>query len=192
MQHEGKKQVTYLTYKLGHGIIFFTVKINSNFNKGEDKMITLVKMKKGFDKAWQYLKKKDEIAIKKVERRFKSSDKNSGDFVRKVYDVYEAYKLQVPHIATVLEDYLDNPIWEIWLDKPFSKAEVCSVLLDMQFVATLMCTSLLRRTANLERKSEGQRKLRIYIAILNYDRYKKSQVVKKQSGKVKGRKTSVK
>ncbi len=155
-------------------------------------MFTLVNMKKDFDKAWRDLKKKDEIAIKKVERRFKSSDKFSGDFVRKVYDVYDAYKLQVPHIATVLEEYLDNPIWGICFDTPFSKAKVCSVLLDMQFVATLMCTSLLRRTTNLERKSEGQRKLRIYIAILNYDRYKKSQVVKKQISKGKGQKVVVK
>lgn len=140
-------------------------------------MLTLLKAKKNFDKAWRYLKKKDEIAIKKVEQRFRSKDKFSGNFTQKVYDVYDAYKLQVPYIATVLDEYLDNPIFNMWFDTPFSKAQVYSILMDMQFVATLMCTSLLKRTANLERKSQNQLKLRVYIAILDFDRYKKSKIV---------------
>lgn len=140
-------------------------------------MFTLVKTKEEFNKAWRCLKKKDEIAIKKVERRFRGNDRQSRNFVRKVYDVYEAYKLQVPHIATVLEEYLGNPIYNIWFGIPFSKAQICSVLLDMQFVGMLMCNNLLRRTANLERKVSNQLKLRIYIAILNYDRYRKRKVL---------------
>ena len=149
-------------------------------------MITLLNSKQSFDKAWRYLKKKDEIAIKKVEKRFGSNDKFSSSFVRKVYDIYDAYKLQVPHIATVLEEYLDNPIFNMWFGASFSKAQVCSVLVDMQFVATLMCTSLLRRAANLDRKSASQLKLRVYIAILNYDRYKKSKIAKNVRVKYKG------
>ena len=155
-------------------------------------MYTLLKTKRNFDKEWLWLKRKDEIAIKKVEERFRSKTRFSYNFVNRVVDVYDAYKLRVPHIATVLEEFLDNPIYSMWFDTPFSKAQVCSVLLDMQFVATLMCTSLLRRTANLERKSEGQLKLRIYIAILNYDRYKKSKIVKKYSSKDKRQKVAVK
>ena len=152
-------------------------------------MFTVLKCKKNFDKEWLWLKKKDESAIQKVEKRFKSSDKQSINFVRKVYDVYDAYKLQVPHIATVLEEYLDTPIFNMWFNTTFSKAQVYSVLMDMQFAATLMCTSLLKRTANLERKSQNQLKLRVYIAILNFDRYKKSQIAKKQNSKGKDKKT---
>lgn len=148
-------------------------------------MLTLLKAKQDFDKEWLELKRKDEMAIKKVESRFRSDDKTTYAFVKKVYDIYDAYKLQVPHVVTVLEEYLDNPIFNMWFDTPFSKAQVCSVLMDMQFVAMLMCTNLLRRTANLERKSENQLKLRVYVAILNYDRYKKSEVTKKQNAKSK-------
>lgn len=154
-------------------------------------MFTVLKCKKNFDKEWVWLKKKDERAIQKVEKRFESRDKASINFVRKVYDVYDAYKLQVPHIATVLEEYLDTPIFNMWFDTPFSKAQVYSVLMDMQFVATLMCTSLLRRTVNLDRKSQNQLKLRVYIAILNYDRYKKSKIIKKQRSKSKDKKVVV-
>lgn len=154
-------------------------------------MLTLLKCKRNFDKEWLWLKKKDERAIEKVEQHFRSNDKFSSNFARKVYDVYDAYKLQVPYIATVLEEYLDNPIFNMWFDTPFSKAQVCSVLMDMQFVATLMCTSLLRRTANLDRKSQNQLKLRVYIAILNFDRYKKSQIVKKSRRKSEGKKVVV-
>ncbi len=151
-------------------------------------MLTLLKCKGNFDKEWLWLKKKDESAIQKVEKRFKSRDKDSINFVRKVYDIYDAYKLQVPHIATVLEEYLDNPIFNMWFDTSFSKSQVYSVLMDMQFVATLMCTSLLRRTANLNRKSQNQLKLRVYIAILNFDRYKKSEIVKKSRRKSEDKK----
>lgn len=148
-------------------------------------MLTLLKSKKSFDKEWMWLKRKDENAIQKVEKIFKSRDKLSCDFVSRVYDVYEAYILQVPRIVTVLEGYLDTPIYNIWFDTPFSKAQVYSVLQDMQFVATLMCTSLLRRTANLKGNSASQLKLRIYIAILNYDRYKKSKIAKKPARRKK-------
>jgi len=151
-------------------------------------MRTLLNAKENFDKAWRYLKKKDEIGVKKVERRFASNDNISSAFVGKVYDVYDAYKLQVPYIATVLEEYLDNPVFNMWFGTPFSKAQVYSVLMDMQFVATLMCTSLLRRTANLERKSDNQLKLRVYIAILNYDKYKKRQIKSKSTVKRKNKK----
>lgn len=151
-------------------------------------MIGLLRVSEGYDKELLWLKKRDEIAIKKVEKRFSSTDKFSKDFVRKVYDVYDVYKLQVYHIATILEEYLDNPIFEAWIDTPFSKAQVCSVLLDMQFVATLMCSSLLKRTVNLDRKSADQLKLRVYIAILNYDRYKKSKIRNKQTRKGKDKK----
>ena len=154
-------------------------------------MLTLLKCKGNFDKEWLWLKKKDESAIEKVEQRFRSKDKFSSDFTRKVYDAYDAYKLQVPYIATVLEEYLDNPIFNMWFDIPFSKAQVCSVLMDMQFVATLMCTSLLKRTANLNRKSQNQLKLRVYIAILNFDRYKKSKIVRKARRKSEGKKVVV-
>ena len=154
-------------------------------------MFTVLSEKENFDKAWRYLKKKDEIAIKKVEKRFSGKDRFSSNFATRVYDVYDAYKLQVPYIVTVLEEYLDNPIYNMWFDIPFSKARVYSVLMDMQFVGMLMCTSLLRRTANLERKSQNQLKLRVYIAILNYDRYKKSQIAKNQCGKRKGKKVAL-
>lgn len=151
-------------------------------------MFTLLRAKRDFDKECLWLKRKDELAIKKVERRFGSNDRFSCEFTRKVYDVYDAYKLKVPHIVTVLEEYLDNPIYNMWFDTPFSKAQVCSVLSDMQFVATLMCTSLLRRTANLDRKSANHLKLRVYIAILNYDRYKRSKIVTQLFGKGRGQK----
>jgi len=148
-------------------------------------MLTLLIAKKNFEKEWRWLKKKDEIAIKKVEKRFASRDKLSNEFVGKVYDVYEAYKLQVPHIATVLEEYFDKPFLDIWFDIPFSKANILSVLLDMQFVGTLMCNNLLKRTVNLEGTSHEQLKFRVYIAILNYDKYKRSRVIRKIVGKGK-------
>ena len=122
----------------------------------------------------KYLKKKDEIAIKKVEARIKNNTKFSRDFFRKVDDVYEAYKLQIPQIVTVLKEYIDNPIGEAIFGTCFSEALVYSVLMDGQFVGMLMCNSLIKRTANLNRKSSGQLKQRVYIAILNYDRYKKN------------------
>lgn len=155
-------------------------------------MFTLLKAKENFDKARKYLKKKDEIAIKKVERRFRSNDKFSRDFMNKVYDVYDEYRRKVPHIVDVLEEYLDNPLIEVFFDTPFDKERVCNTLLDMQFVATLMCTSLLKRTVNLETKSENQLKLRIYVAILNYDKYKRSHVIRKIVGKGKGQKVIAK
>lgn len=142
-------------------------------------MHTVLNEKPSFDKQWRWLRKKDERAIKKAEDRFMGKDQFSYKFAEKVCGVYDAYKLQVPYIATVLEEYFDNPIFNMWFDIPFSKARVYSVLMDMQFVATLMSTSLLRRTANLERKSSDRLKLRVYIAILNYDRYKKNKFTKK-------------
>ena len=122
----------------------------------------------------KYLKKKDEIAIKKVESRINNSSRFNRKFFRKVDDIYEAFKLQIPSIANILKEYIDNPVVETIFNVPFSDSLVYSVLMEQQFVAMLMCNSLLKRTANLSRESEGQLKLRVYIAILNYDRYKKS------------------
>ena len=136
-------------------------------------MIMTLTERQGFEKAWRHLKKKDEIAIKKVERRFVSRDGFSYNFTCKVYDLYDAYKTQIPHIATILEEYLDNPMFTRLFNTSFSKAQVYSVLMDMQFLGTLMCNGLLRRTVHLNRKSKQQLKIRIYIAILNYDSYKK-------------------
>ena len=148
-------------------------------------MLTILKAKANFDKEWRRLREKDQTAIRKVEELFKNHDTSSYKFLKKVYDIYPAYKLQVPHIATVLEEYLDTPIFNIWFDTTFSKAKVYSILADMQFLATLMRTNLLRRTANLDRHSDNQLKLRVYIAVLNYDRYKKSQIPSQKQGRRK-------
>lgn len=151
-------------------------------------MLTILRAKKNFDKEWLWLKKKDEIAIKKVERQFKSGDRISTNFVSNVYAVYDAYKLQIPTIAKVLEDYLDNPIFNMWFDTKFNKLHVYNVLKDMQFMAMLMCNNLLKRAVNLSKESQSQLKLRVYIAILNYDRYMKSKLVGKSERKGRGRK----
>lgn len=119
------------------------------------------------------LKKKDEVAIKKVERRVVSKRPKDRKFAAKAADIYEVFKQQVPYISTVLREFIDNPVVEFIFGRPFSEALVRSVLLDKEFVAMLMCNSLLRRTLNLGRTSAGQLKLRVYISILNFDRYKK-------------------
>lgn len=144
-----------------------------------------------FNEHRKYLKKKDEIAIKKVERRFKSNTRFAYKFQKKAYDIYEVFKLQVPYIVTVLKEYMDNPVEEAVFDKPFSEAQVYSVLFDTRFVAMLMCNNLLKRTANLDRDSSGLLKLRVYIAILNYDTYNKEKYPARQPNR-KGRKSVAK
>lgn len=138
----------------------------------------------------KYLKKKDEIAIKKVESRINNNSEFNRKFFRRVDDIYEAFKLQIPNIANVLKEYIDSPIGEAIFGVPFSNSLVYSVLMDQQFVAMLMCNSLLKRTANLSSESEGQLKLRVYIAILNYDRYKKNKWPSRNNIKGKRRQNS--
>ena len=123
-----------------------------------------------------YLKKKDEIAIKKAMRRLEGKSEFDRKFARKVYDIYEAFRLEGPHISKLLKDEIDNPLGAALFNRPFSQALVCSVLYDTQFVAVLMCSNLLRRTANLNKKSSGALRLRVYTAILNYDSLKKQNI----------------
>lgn len=131
-----------------------------------------------FDKHISLLAKKDERAMKKVARRFKSGTTYNECFEIKVNDVHEAFKQCVPHIATVIKEYVDNSVVEELLQKTFSHAKVYSILYDRKFVAMLMCNHLIKRAANLDRDSEGQVILRLYIAILNFDQYQRNLVVK--------------
>ncbi len=135
-------------------------------------MLTLLKTKKEFDKEWLWLKKKDESAIEKVERRFSGTEKFDREFVVKVFYLYDIFKTEAYHITKVLKEYLDNEVYELWFGAPFNEAQVYNALIDVRFVGMLMCDNLLRRTIKLEKASSGQLKLRVYIAILNYDRYK--------------------
>lgn len=123
-----------------------------------------------------YLKKKDEIATKKAMKRLSGNSVFDKRFTRKVYDIYEAFRLEGPHICKLLKDEIDNPLGETFFNMPFSQAVVCSVLYDTQFVAVLMCSNLLRRTVKLNKKSSGALRLRVYAAILNYDEFKKKNI----------------
>lgn len=122
----------------------------------------------------KYLKRKDEIAIKKVERRFIGKTRQEKKFYEKVYGVYDGFKMVVPLIICALKEYLDNPVAEAIIGTPFSEKQAYSVLMDMKFVGMLMCNNLIRRAANLRKGSEGQVKLRVYIAILNYYNYREA------------------
>lgn len=119
----------------------------------------------------RYLKKKDEIAIKKVERRLATSTRFNLKFWQKVNDAYAEFKLHISNIIVILKECVDNPMGEFFFGIQFNEQQVLNVLQNMQFVAMLMCNSMLKRTLNLSKETDGQLKLRIYIAILNFARY---------------------
>lgn len=118
------------------------------------------------------LKRKDEIAIKKVDRRMHSEEYNY-EFYSRVYSIYKKFEKRIPTICYALKTYIDNPLGEFFLGTPFDETIVTDTLKDLDFVALLVCNHLMHRTLKLNINSEGQVKLRVYIAILNYSRYKK-------------------
>ena len=121
-----------------------------------------------------YLNMKDQKSMRKVEKKFNNNTDKNNEFVCKVADIHEVFKQYVPYISMVLRNFLDNFMVEHVFGITFSEALVISVLMDKEFVAMLMCSNLLKRTLNLNSGSSGRLKLRIYIAILNFDMYKKS------------------
>ena len=119
------------------------------------------------------LKQKDIAAIKKVQVKLKSNTQRNWVFSNRVRGIKASMSRAVPHIADILRDYLDNSIGEFFMGQPFSQAIVLSVLQDEEFVALLIENNLIKRVVNLDYDSKGELKIRIYLAILNFDEYKK-------------------
>ena len=130
-------------------------------------------------KHFRILKQKDEAAIQSVEKHLYGRTRKDRHFARKVDDVQAAFDQHTSFIAAVLREYIANQIGDFCFNRTFSDAVVRSVLKDREFVAMLIKANLINRAAKLDRHTKGQVKLRIYIAIINFDDYKKEQAFKK-------------
>ena len=117
---------------------------------------------------------KDIKFIKKSTRRLKGCTDEDKKFCKKVKDVHAVVESRVFEICEVLACLIDNPVSEAMFERPFSKACVISVLKDEEFTAFMMVSNLFMRTLNLSYKSKGEFKIRLYVAILNFDEYQKS------------------
>ena len=99
-------------------------------------------------------------------------------FKTQVTDITLAMEGRIFGISEVLKNYVgDNvgdKVLEYIVGQNFSQALVISVLKDIDFIAFLITSHLVQRTADLTNKSNGRLKLRLYLAILTFDNYKKS------------------
>lgn len=119
------------------------------------------------------LKNKDEINIKKSEKRLISTRMEDIIFSKEVTSLHIILTDNAMCIADILEQYLEHPTINIILKEPFSKSKIVSILQDKGFTAFLMQANLFKRTITMSLKTNSQIKLRVYFAILNYDNYKK-------------------
>ena len=116
---------------------------------------------------------RDIKAIKRVEERLKSNTELDKKFCKKVNDVQAALFTSAYRYSQILKRYVDNYLGVELFERPFSQAVVISILQDKEFIAFLFETNLIRRVIDLNDNTNGQIKLRIYLAILIYDDYKK-------------------
>jgi len=120
------------------------------------------------------VRNKDIKSIKKSTRRLKACTEEDEKFCKKVKDVHAVIESRAFEICEVLAYFIDNPVSEAMFEIPFSKASVISALKDEEFTAFIMVSNLFKRTLNLSYKSKGEFKIRLYVAILNFDEYQKS------------------
>jgi len=118
-------------------------------------------------------KKRDQKFIKRVEKRLTGNTNSDKRFSKRVSDVHVAMDRLAFEFSEVLKDYLDNPFATLAFGSPFSQAIVIGVLKDKEFIAFLFEANLIRRTLKLDYDTKGEIKQRIYLAIMNFDEYKK-------------------
>lgn len=133
------------------------------------------------------LKRKDEIAIKKADRRMHTEGYNY-EFCCRVENNYALLISKSEDICATLKAYIDNPLGEFLFGRKFREGDVINTLSDKYFTATLMCGNLFNRAVAISEHTHGQVKLRVYIAILNYVRYQKEKMATLR--KLYGRKKS--
>ena len=121
------------------------------------------------------LKRKDEIAIKKADRRMHTEGGYNYEFSCRVSINQAKLMGKSESICAILKAYIDNPLGEYLFGIKFKEEEVIEALKDTGFTAALMCSNLFYRAVAINSRSPGQIKLRVYIAILNYTRYQKQQ-----------------
>ena len=119
------------------------------------------------------LKRKDYKDIKFSGELLKSTLEEDKRFNIKVQDVLLAMEFRAIDIYEILKSFIDNPVSELIFEKQFNDASVISILKDEEFVAFIIVANLYKRAMNLTAESKGDFKLRLYIAILNFDSYKK-------------------
>ena len=119
------------------------------------------------------LKRKDYKDIELSEQLLKSTLKEDERFNIKVQDILLAMEFRVMDIYEILKSFIDNSLSELMFETKFNDASVISILKDEEFVAFIITSNLYKRTLNLREDSKGDFKLRLYVAILNFDSYKK-------------------
>lgn len=128
----------------------------------------------GFDEQMQQMKKRDYRIFKSVQNKLKANSSQGEAFRRRVKDINVAMGRRIYFIAEVMQDYLDNIVVREMFERDFSKAQVVSVLQDEEFVAFLIASNLIRRVIDMNCDTRGEVKLRLYVAILNYDSFAKA------------------
>lgn len=126
-----------------------------------------------YNEEFEKVKRKDVKMFKRNEERLRGDTEQDRRFSKKVSEIHAVMGTYCYTIADVIKDALDNEVARMIIGKTYSHAVVVSVLKDYEFIAFLISSNLIRRTANLSYESPDQLKIRIYLSILNFDEYKK-------------------
>lgn len=119
------------------------------------------------------LKRKDEKLIRNAGQRLRSKRSQDIQFSNRASAINIAINGHAFYICDVLRKFLDYSTVEKLIGRPFSEAVVISVLQDREFIAFLIEANLINRTIKLDYNTSAEFKIRLYIAILNFDEYKK-------------------
>ena len=125
--------------------------------------------------------KRDSRVIKKVEEMFASKKIDDVKFCKKAEDISAAMEGNAYKKSLVMKAFLDNFWCKIFFDEKFNHPVVVGVLKDPEFIAFLLKARLMNRYINMDYDTNDVFKLRLYVAILCFDEYKKNKwCMKKQ------------
>lgn len=116
-------------------------------------------------------KRRDFRNIRRAEERLEASHMEEKRFQLKVVEAEAAMDYFATYYSEILKEYLDNPLVEFFFGVPFNQENVKRILKNKTFISFLVQANLVTRTVKLDAVDRGEVKLRLYLAILNFDEY---------------------